>query len=48
MAALEAGMVIVVEDRLMLATLAVSPVHLSNILPAEAASAEMVTTVPAA
>ena len=47
MVTLDAGMVIVVDDKLMLVTVAVSPVHLSNIFPAGAAAAEMLTTVPA-
>ncbi len=41
------GIVTVVDDRLMFATYAVSPVHLSNILPDGAADAEIVTTAPA-
>ena len=44
-AAALAGIVSVVDDRLMLATFAVSPVHLSNILPEVGAVAEIVTTV---
>ncbi len=41
------GIVTVDDDKLMLPTYAVSPVHLSNILPDGAADAEIVATAPA-